>query len=484
MLSILFLITLLSFTYCIDDIYLKNNVIIKIQDRIITKNDFIKRAEYTIRPTYCNRDSHADKNIILNSLIAEKLMAIDIENNLLSKNYSNHFIDGYKEQKMREVLLKEQVYNLITIDSSLVQSHYNNSTKNYKIQFLSISNNKITEKIDSLIKQGVSFTDICYNYLGLSTIPIRTISYFDEHDPSIHEAIFSKEIKKNQIIGPILSKDKRNLFIEILSWNNEPIISLQNKKQRWDNVKQKIYENECIKGYDLYISNIMEGMDFLLVEKVFLKFAENTFKNNYSKKDRKLEYWGNNNLNHEIYKINPNEKILSFNDDIYTIANIELLIKKHPLIFRKENISKDEYPLELKYAIADLLRDEQLNLIAYNNNYDKHPDVLKEIMIFRDTILSNIHLKTYLDGKNIPLNQFNTNYINIIDNHLNEYIESLISKYSLDITINSKLFDTIELTNIDMHTYRKGVPYPFTIPAFPILTSKYKINYGVDLNLP
>ena len=147
MLSILFLITLLSFTYCIDDIYLKDNVIVKIKDRIITKNDFIKRAEYTIRPIYCNRDSHTDKNIILNSLIAEKLMAIDIENNLLSKNYSNHFIEGFKEQNMREVLLKEQVYNLITIDSSLVQSHYNNSTKNYKIQFLSISDNKITEKI-------------------------------------------------------------------------------------------------------------------------------------------------------------------------------------------------------------------------------------------------------------------------------------------------------------------------------------------------
>ena len=154
------------------------------------------------------------------------------------------------------------------------------------------------------------------------------------------------------------------------------------------------------------------------------------------------------------------------------------------MVFRKENISKSEYPLQLKYAIADLLRDEQLNIIAYNNNYDNHPEILKEVQIFRDAILSNFHLRTYLEGKNISLDEFNNNHLNIIENHLNDYVELLISKYSSEISINFNIFDKIKLTHIDLYTYRKGVPYPFIVPTFPILTSKHKINPGIEINLP
>ena len=83
-----------------------NNFLVRINDRIITKNDFIERSEYTIRPGYCKSDNNIHKKIILNSLIAEKLMAIEIENNLSENNYSSNFIEGIKEQTMRQSLLK------------------------------------------------------------------------------------------------------------------------------------------------------------------------------------------------------------------------------------------------------------------------------------------------------------------------------------------------------------------------------------------
>ena len=41
---------------------------------------------------------------------------------------------------MRELLLKEEVYDLIELDSLLLQSHYDNSTKKYNVQFLSFNN--------------------------------------------------------------------------------------------------------------------------------------------------------------------------------------------------------------------------------------------------------------------------------------------------------------------------------------------------------
>ncbi|HMA62525.1 MAG TPA: hypothetical protein VKP78_07735, partial [bacterium] len=53
-------------------------VLAKVGDRFITVDEFIKRAEYTIRPPYCKNDYGMSKKIILNSLIAEKLLAKEV----------------------------------------------------------------------------------------------------------------------------------------------------------------------------------------------------------------------------------------------------------------------------------------------------------------------------------------------------------------------------------------------------------------------
>ena len=42
------------------------DTLILIQDKVITKNDFIRRAEYTIRPDYCKSNNNVHKKVILN----------------------------------------------------------------------------------------------------------------------------------------------------------------------------------------------------------------------------------------------------------------------------------------------------------------------------------------------------------------------------------------------------------------------------------
>ena len=52
------------------------DVLAIVDKKIITVNDFIKRAEYNVRPVYCSGNSYNDKKIILNSLIAEKIRVL------------------------------------------------------------------------------------------------------------------------------------------------------------------------------------------------------------------------------------------------------------------------------------------------------------------------------------------------------------------------------------------------------------------------
>ena len=56
-----------------------NSVLAQIDNHIILKNEFIQRAEYVIRPNYCSKGNNVHKQIVLNSLIAEKLLAIEGE---------------------------------------------------------------------------------------------------------------------------------------------------------------------------------------------------------------------------------------------------------------------------------------------------------------------------------------------------------------------------------------------------------------------
>ena len=476
------LIIFSSFIYCNN---LNQDILVKVNDRTITKNEFIKRSEYTIRPHYCKGDNNIDKKIILNSLIAEKLMAIEIEDNLLSDDFSNNFIEGLKEQKMREAFFENEIYNSIQIDSSLIQKYFINATKEYNVQFLSIGESELSKEVDSLLRNDIAFEEICHDYFFLDEIPNKKINFFDEYDPHISRSIFSKNLIKNQVIGPILSKDKRYLYLKILGWSSEPAITHYDKSKLWDDVKSKIYKNKCLMAYDDFVLSIMTGLKMEIIEEPFLEFLNREYDKYYRNvKNEKQIYWDIPIIENKEYSINPNQQLLFVNEKQYKISDIDLLIEKHPLVFRKEQITKNNFPLQLKYAIADLIRDEEINYIAYQENYDNHPDVKKEIAIFRDAILSTFHLRTYLEGKNISIEDYNKNHINVIENHLNDYIEYLISKNTSKISINFNLLDQIKLTHIDLYAYKKGAPYPFVVPTFPILTTKYKLDYGKEMNLP
>ena len=93
------------------------DTLILINDKVITKNDFIKRAEYTIRPNYCNSKSNLDKKIILNSLIAEKLYAIENSESEIDDYKVLNSIKGIEEQTMRKVMLEDYVNHNLKSDT-------------------------------------------------------------------------------------------------------------------------------------------------------------------------------------------------------------------------------------------------------------------------------------------------------------------------------------------------------------------------------
>jgi len=102
----------------------EEKIIARIGDKSISFQEFISRAEFTVRPRIFN-----SKISVLNNLVAEKLIALDAgKNDKLSQSEQfQAYIKGIQEQHMREQLFYQEAYNKVEI----IRKH---TTKSKSIQ--------------------------------------------------------------------------------------------------------------------------------------------------------------------------------------------------------------------------------------------------------------------------------------------------------------------------------------------------------------
>ena len=112
-------------------------IIAKIENRVITVNDFLKRCEYSPRPVYCNRDNYIHKKIALNSLIAEKMLALEFDrSDLKISETQKYFIEGQMEQAMRHAMLKKYGYDRVELDTLSLLNRIELRNRTYEVDFM------------------------------------------------------------------------------------------------------------------------------------------------------------------------------------------------------------------------------------------------------------------------------------------------------------------------------------------------------------
>ena len=103
--------------------------------------------------------------------------------------------------------------------------------------------------------------------------------------------------------------------------------------------------------------------------------------------------------------------------------------------------------------------------------------VKNQTAMWQDNIVANFRRDKYLYEKGFDGN-FDTEYLSAINEYLNPLIDSLQTKYSDKIFIDTELFNKIELTRIDLFAIQQSVPFPILSPSFPVLTTDNKLDYG------
>ncbi|MBT6636606.1 MAG: hypothetical protein HOB42_01370, partial [Candidatus Marinimicrobia bacterium] len=188
---------------------------------MITRQDYLNRTEYTLRPDYCRGNQYLHKKIILNNLIAEKLLAIESEsvNNQINSDNLNTFLKGRKEQAMRQLLYFEKGHNKVLLKDDEINHFFKMAGRIYHVNYFSFPGGAFADSVKRAIDEGMSFNDI-YSVNFEGNIPNRDVNWIDNNDPFISDRLFNNEIQKGQVIGPYFLDDGSAFIMEVNGWTD------------------------------------------------------------------------------------------------------------------------------------------------------------------------------------------------------------------------------------------------------------------------
>lgn len=462
------------------------DILAQVGDKIITKQDFIRRAEYTIRPDYCRQSNYIHKKIILNSLIAEKLTSIEMEHKedvLLSSQNFHHYLQGRKEQAMRKLYYYENFFKDVNVPNSAVNEKYKLAGRTIDISYINLPDINTVQKVKELLSQNITIEEI-YISIWRDKIPTKKINFFDKEPDIIHEKLFVIDNKKNQTIGPFEIEDGSFLIMKINGWSDTKFISAVDQEKTWRDVEDLVKEKEAKTKHLSFIKKMMSGKSVQFNKEVFEDYAYKASKiylqDPMDKKDaiNKLLWDEIENPKKISLQNNPDIKpddiIMIFDNEKITVEKLNRLIKSHPLVFRKRKISEGRFREELKLSLADLIRDVELNKKCYDQELHKDVRVKTNVDMWHDAYASKRFMSSLkLAGKSENKNKYN------FDNNVIDYLQN---KHSNIIKINTDMFENITITSTDMLVSERGLAYPFIVPSFPIITSDDRLDYGSKLN--
>jgi len=466
------------------------DVLVTVGDRIITTQDFNRRAEYTLRPEYCAGDNYIHKKIILNSLIAEKMMALEAQGTsvLTQDSIFQAYLVGRQEQAMRQWLYKVEASDLVEIDTTEMKQSFKAAGRTVEIAYFQLQGPAEIPMFQNAMDDAMEFDAIYRGLTGNDTLPTRYINWFDREDDIIRDKLFSSKIWKHAVVGPLELSDGSVLVMQVRGWIDQPAISDTQMKQRWADVSERLHERKSKAKFQNLVADIMSGKQMKLNEAVFIPYARAAAQQYLRTEEEKKTQ-----LNQSIWdveehleskpieaypKVQKSETLFTLDGVAWSVLDFERAMRKHPLVFRKRSMSKSEFPEQMKYAIADLIRDHFVTQYAYDRNLDQTPSVRQNVNQFKDYYVSRQFRNDYLESVVPDSLKEGISEARLLKNYLNVYVDSLQTKYATMVSIDMEKFEKIELTHTPMMVSQRDVPYPLIVPAFPRMTTDSRVDYG------
>jgi len=466
-------------------------ILVKVGNKSISINEFIRRAEYTVRPPYCRGNHNLDKKIVINSLIAEKLMALEAgdTNQFIMNDKIQAYLRGRREQAMRQWLFQKEAQEKVVLDSTRLLKMLKVAGRKYKLAYFNLPDSSLIYQINHDIRVNKQpFEEIYFEMSGLDTLPQREVEWSTHEHDRVLDSLFSDALTKNQIIGPVKIAQNEYMLMKVMGWIDRPAITESMVQERWRNITDEFTQREAVKLYDNYIRKVMRDKSIEFFPNAFYKVT-NLLGPLYIKTDAEKQemlqksYWEQNEDLEKFQDLQTQMEILyqepmfKVDDQVWTVKDFVDEMRVHPLVFRGKRMKKNEFGQQLQFAIMDLIRDKYLAQEAYKRGYDKINVIQRSVNMWKDH-LNYQYYKSQVLKRLLPDSVAEMNYIQVIDQYLNQRVDSLQQKYSDVIEVDVDAFNDIKLTRIDMSVIQQNVPFAKIVPSFPLVTTDNRLDYG------
>jgi len=485
------LFALLIFLGCSKQTPPQSEVILaRVGAKSISVNEFIERSEYTIRPAWCKNDDYISKKIVLNSLIAEKLLAIEAgeDSVLLGNPEVEDYLTGRREQSMRRLYQYKHGVAKVKRDTQFTHKVSALAQRKYLINILGASSQKQASEIVDFLHKPSSLLSLSLQQND--SLKAINVTFQTPLPDEIVKALYFKEHKKGAIIGPIKLDGQQFAVLKVGGWTRPLMASEQKSRQILNDVQKRINEIEGMDIYGLKIAELMNGKNVQFNKAVFKSIVTAIAPYYFqTAKQRKAvfnkKFWNKDNSKMTIDDLSgmfdrlANDTFFSFSGKSWTVAAFEQEIRRHPLIFRDRKMSRARFANQFKLAVVDMLRDRVITNQAYAEGLDEDQRVVRDEGIWRDNMLA-LHQREELlmNLPNAPKNAFDQVKL-IFDDH----VDVLRKKYAKQIFINTTEFEKIKLTAIDMFAIRQREAFPVVVPEFPVLTTHNQLDYGQRMDI-
>ncbi len=465
-------------------------MVAKIGDRTITVQDFRARIELTVRPDLPAQNDLDYKKTLLNNLLIEKMFALEAgkDTEILKRETFRLHIQGIKEQTMRERLFYTQAFDKTDPDTNEIKNRYLLSTREYRVQFYSIHRDELAEKIrDEFSSNSESLHDFFTELAAGEKIPEHEVKWKDPDPIPLHEALFSKPLSQDTIIGPIKIEDDNWLLMKIVDWKTVPQFG-QESVQRWLDVEEKLHMNKAQAEWGNYVSAVMKGKTIEFNKDTFNQLGEMFLtilraKEPEEKKEIAKDFLTVEEKDLDLDNLDNKEELLdkpffTIDGKVWTVRDFRRELMLHPLVYRKMDLSGDGFAKQFRNAVIDMVRDHYLTKEAYKKRLDKDPQVLKTEEMWQDSFVAMDFRNKLLDKARAEVKTDSVGRTLAMNKYFEDYIAGLQQKYSKSVRLDQTELEKIPLTRVNMFVYKEKVPFPIAVPTFPFITNKPELGYG------
>lgn len=378
----------------------KSPALATVGHRSISSHEFEMIYRFNPYLAKVKNDSTA-KRIILNALIAEKILATEAENlDLNNLARVKRQIRQMHKEAVVERLWQEKVYGDLTVSSAELNEALQKARQKQTFEYVIFDTELGARKAWENLNKSFTFRQIAdLNGYAENEIPVDSIT-FGTSTEALENAVFA--LKINEISNPV-KFGTHYLLVKKKSVRRQLKIGDQQQLQK--KLSKIILDRKAQRSLLAYMKKNMKNFRYTLDQKRFKDLVKRLqelifIKNKNSGKEEKNLQQFPEGLPVEIL----NSKIISFSDGSdWSVKNLLQHLEVGP--YPVERSSKAAFQKSMIAATRMNLDNERFYRYGVQLGIDDNPEVKNETGMWADYILAE-QMKSVLKHKEIPIDEF------------------------------------------------------------------------------